>query len=81
MSADLQDAVVLAEELNQQDAAPKCKRCGEPCEFYSPHAGYSVKCRACNQQACIQRRNSWALHAAATNKRRRARAKQKRASR
>ena len=69
----LQDAVTLAADLH----APSCK-CGKPCEFYSPHAGYSVKCAECNQHACISRRNSWAPHAAATNKRRQQRKKAKR---
>lgn len=80
MTTDLQDAVTLAEELKQRPA-PKCRRCRQPCEFYSPHAGYSVQCEKCNEHSRALRRKSWALHAAATNKRRRARAKQKRAGR
>lgn len=27
---------------------PQCKRCGAPCQFYSPHARFSVKCEDCN---------------------------------
>lgn len=78
MNAEIQDAVTLARDAELH--APSCK-CGKPCEFYSPHAGYSVQCQKCNEHSRALRRNSWALHAAATNKRRRARAKQKRAGR
>ena len=37
--------------------APTC-RCGEPCRFYSPMAGYSVCCAKCNEKNALRQRNA-----------------------
>lgn len=39
-------------ELN----APKCKRCGDPCQKYGGVGGFSVQCKKCNERSGVIRR-------------------------
>jgi hypothetical protein len=42
--------------MRQTRPAPKCKRCGKACQWYSPMGGYSVQCKTCNELSAAKQR-------------------------